>query len=148
MMLRCAARISSGSARSIAFVAAARSPRLIASSTERTALRISVRRDLLITVRRAILRVAFLAEVVLAIVSNLGQGLAPLSKRVVDAMGFTERLRECRGKSLRKKCRRRSKNSGGGIAPAAICALIEAGSCSVNVFGHFQGRARAVPPGR
>ena len=28
----------------------------------------------------------------------------------------------------------RSKNSGGGIAPAAIGALIEAGLCSVNDF--------------
>src|SRR6202012_4412624 len=69
-MLRCPARISSGWAWAIAFSAASRSPRLIASSTLRTAPRIWVRRDLLITVRRAILRVAFLAEVVLAIVSN------------------------------------------------------------------------------
>jgi hypothetical protein len=30
--------------------------------------------------------------------------------------------------------RRRSKNSGGGIAPAAIGAFIEATSCSVNAF--------------
>ena len=30
--------------------------------------------------------------------------------------------------------RRRSKNSGGGIAPAAIGALIEGGFCSVNFF--------------
>jgi len=33
------------------------------------------------------------------------------------------------------KARRRSKNSGGGIAPAAIGALIEGGPCSVNAFG-------------
>jgi hypothetical protein len=30
--------------------------------------------------------------------------------------------------------RRRSKNSGGGIAPAAIAGLIEGGLCSVNAF--------------
>src|SRR3954469_688869 len=69
-MLRCAACISSGSASAIAFSAAARSPFLIASSTVRTAPRIWVRRDLLTMVRRAILRVAFLAEVVLAMFSN------------------------------------------------------------------------------
>src|SRR5207244_9810513 len=68
-MLRCAARINSGSACVIACNAAVRSPLLIAASTTRTAPRIWVRRDLLIAVRGAILRVAFLAEVVLAIVS-------------------------------------------------------------------------------
>ena len=31
-------------------------------------------------------------------------------------------------------CRRRSKNSGGGIAPAAIGALIEGRFCTVNGF--------------
>src|SRR6478736_6697436 len=66
MMLRWAARIKAGSAFASAFTAAARSPVLIASSTVRTAPRIWVRRDLLTAVRRAILRVAFLAEVVLA----------------------------------------------------------------------------------
>src|SRR5215470_5572832 len=71
MMLCCAAFISSGSARFIAVAAALRSPLLIASSTERTALRSLVRRALLTMVRRAILRVAFLAEVVLAISSNI-----------------------------------------------------------------------------
>jgi hypothetical protein len=30
--------------------------------------------------------------------------------------------------------RRRSKNSGGGIAPAAIAGLIEGAACSVNAF--------------
>src|SRR3954447_6352865 len=69
MMLRCAACISSGSASAIAFNAAWRSPLLIASSTLRTAPRIWVRRDLLTIVRRAILRVAFLAELVLAMFS-------------------------------------------------------------------------------
>src|SRR3954454_16593822 len=71
MMLRCAACISSGSARAIALMAASRSPVLIASSTVRTAPRIWVRRDLLMMVRRAILRVAFLAEVVLAMFSTI-----------------------------------------------------------------------------
>src|ERR1700716_687917 len=71
MMFSCAACISSGSARVIAFSAASRSPLLIASSTMRTAPRIWVRRDLLIMVRRAILRVAFLAEVVLGMFSNI-----------------------------------------------------------------------------
>src|ERR1700759_2680756 len=70
MMLRCAACINSGSACANAFSAASRSPFLIASSTVRTAPRIWVRRDLLMMVRRAILRVAFLAEVVLAMFSN------------------------------------------------------------------------------
>src|SRR6476620_7664727 len=64
-----AARIRAGSAFASAFTAAARSPVAIASSTVRTAPRIWVRRDLLTAVRRAILRVAFLAEVVLAMVS-------------------------------------------------------------------------------
>src|SRR5215468_11992894 len=73
MMLCCAAFINSGSARFIAVAAALRSPLLIASSTERTAVRSLVRRALLTTVRRAILRVAFLAEVVLAISSNILQ---------------------------------------------------------------------------
>src|SRR4030095_11684739 len=71
MMLRCAACISSGSAFFIALSAASRSALLIASSTVRTAPRIWVRRDLLTMVRRAILRVAFLAEVVLAMFSTI-----------------------------------------------------------------------------
>src|SRR4051812_30433202 len=71
MMLRCAACINSGSAFFMAFSAASRSPLLIASSTVRTAPRIWVRRDLLMMVRRAILRVAFLAEVVLAMFSTI-----------------------------------------------------------------------------
>src|SRR3954452_19351964 len=79
MMFRCAARIKAGSAFASAVTAAARSPVLIASSTLRTAPRIWVRRDLLTAVRRAILRVAFLAEVVLAMVSmsfaGTGRGL-------------------------------------------------------------------------
>jgi hypothetical protein len=37
--------------------------------------------------------------------------------------------------------RRCSKNSGGGIAPAAIAGLIEAGLCSVNAFRFVGGWA-------
>jgi hypothetical protein len=37
--------------------------------------------------------------------------------------------------------RRRSKNSGGRIAPAAIAGLIEGAPCSVNVFRAPRGRA-------
>jgi hypothetical protein len=37
--------------------------------------------------------------------------------------------------------RRRSKNSGGGIAPAAMAALIEGAFCSVNAFRHPQAPA-------
>jgi hypothetical protein len=44
--------------------------------------------------------------------------------------------------------RRRSKNSGGGIAPAAIAGLIEGGLCSVNAFRLVRkpavGRKKAV----
>jgi hypothetical protein len=36
--------------------------------------------------------------------------------------------------------RRRSKNSGGGIAPAAIAGLIEGAPCSVNAFRPPGGR--------
>src|SRR5437667_1170468 len=84
-MLRCAARISSGSACAIAFNAAVRSPLLIAASTTRTAPRIWVRRDLLIAVRRAILRVAFLAEVVLAISIILRAVTVQLADRAESA---------------------------------------------------------------
>src|SRR5262249_60334396 len=55
-----------GAAFSGAGSAAARSPVAIASSTLRTKLRIFERRALLISVRRAILRVALRAELVLA----------------------------------------------------------------------------------
>jgi hypothetical protein len=36
--------------------------------------------------------------------------------------------------------RRRSKNSGGGIAPAAIDGLIKGALCSVNAFRAFRSR--------
>jgi hypothetical protein len=38
--------------------------------------------------------------------------------------------------------RRRSKNSGGGIAPAAIAGLIEGALCSVNAFPLVGGRRK------
>ena len=41
-------------------------------------------------------------------------------------------------------CRRCSKNSGGGIAPAAICALIEGGSRSVNALADPMGPATPI----
>src|SRR3954468_2387124 len=82
MMLRWAARISCGSAFAIAFRAASRSPCLIASSTVRTAPRIWVRRDLLTMVRRAILRVAFLAEVVLAMLQDPSAAIPRRNLRV------------------------------------------------------------------
>lgn len=64
----CAARTITGSASAIAACARAQSPAVIASSTLRTAVRKRERRDLLISVRRAICRAAFLADLVLAMV--------------------------------------------------------------------------------
>ncbi len=66
-MPRLAARISAGSASAMAATAAVRSPAEIASSTLRTVLRTRARRPLLTSVRRAIWRVAFLADFVLGI---------------------------------------------------------------------------------
>src|SRR5579863_8637891 len=62
----CAARISAGSASAMAASARDLSPAVSASSTLRIAERTCARRDLLTTVRRAIWRVAFLADLVLA----------------------------------------------------------------------------------
>jgi hypothetical protein len=62
-----AARISDGSAATSAARAAVLSPLEMASSTSRSEVRMRERRALLIVVRRAILRVAFLADLVLAI---------------------------------------------------------------------------------
>src|SRR5579871_1198066 len=62
-----AARNSEGSAATRAAWAAALSPLAIAASTLRSAVRMREQRALLISVRRAILRVAFLADLVLAI---------------------------------------------------------------------------------
>jgi hypothetical protein len=44
------------------------------------------------------------------------------------------------------KCRRCSKNSGGRIAPAASCALIEGGSRSVNALADPHGPATPIKP--
>src|SRR5579871_176023 len=60
-----------GSAATRAVCAAALSPRAIASSTWRSEVRMRERRALFISVRRAILRVAFLADLVLAIDPSL-----------------------------------------------------------------------------
>src|SRR5919112_4256417 len=65
-----AARISSGSAARRASAAAARLPEAIASSTLRTKVRTRERRERLIAVRFAILRVIFLADTVLAMGSS------------------------------------------------------------------------------
>jgi hypothetical protein len=64
----CAERMSAGSAACKAANALFWSPEAIASSTLRTIVRMRERRALLISVRRAILRAAFFAEEVLAIV--------------------------------------------------------------------------------
>jgi hypothetical protein len=65
-----------------------------------------------------------------------GEARRPLPERaivlshVIDAAGYSERLRAAvAGSNLRRQC---SKKRGGGIAPAAIAALIEGGCCSVN----------------
>jgi hypothetical protein len=50
-------------------------------------------------------------------------------------MPFSERIR--------LTSRRRSKNSGGGIAPAAIDGLIEGVPCSVNAFRAYKSRQAA-----
>src|SRR5262249_32541004 len=72
-----AARMMIGSACFSAARAAARLPRLIASPTLRTQVRSSDRRPLLISVRRAILRAAFLADLVFAILVPLRHGRFP-----------------------------------------------------------------------
>src|SRR6266436_2430271 len=67
-----AARMSVGSAATRAAFAAALLPPAIASSTWRNDVRMRERRALFTSVRRAILRVAFLADLVLAIDPSLG----------------------------------------------------------------------------
>src|SRR5437899_911180 len=67
-----AARISVGSAATRAADAAALLPLAMASSTWRNDVRMRERRALFTSVRRAILRVAFLADLVLAIDPSLG----------------------------------------------------------------------------
>ena len=71
---RCAARMMTGSAALNAAKAALRSPLLIASSTLRTEFRSTERRALLISVRRAITRVALRADLVLAINLSFAAG--------------------------------------------------------------------------
>src|SRR5215472_1290168 len=86
----CAERMITGSASRSAASAVPRSPLAIASSTLRTELRISERRPLLISVRRAILRAALRAEGVL--------GMAEL---VLRAAGWPTRRRAGRYRKKR-----------------------------------------------
>src|SRR5260370_34700310 len=67
-----AARMSVGSAATRAVFAAALLPLAIASSTPRSDVRMRERRALFTSVRRAILRVGFLADFVLGIDPSLG----------------------------------------------------------------------------
>src|SRR5258708_37345420 len=67
-----AARMSVGSAATRAVFAAALLPLAIASSTPRSDVRMRERRALFPSVRRAVLRVAFFAALVLAIDPSLG----------------------------------------------------------------------------
>jgi hypothetical protein len=84
----CAERTITGSASLSAASAWARSPVAIASSTLRTKLRIFERRALLISVRRAILRVALRAEVVLAMPVLVSPGCAwPAHSIIVKTHG-------------------------------------------------------------
>jgi hypothetical protein len=54
---------------------------------------------------------------------------------MIDADMFRVFFRECHGLEQKgSQGRRRSKNSGGGIAPAAIAGLIEGAPCTVNAF--------------
>src|SRR5262245_6720113 len=90
----CAERMITGSASRNAASAVLRSPLAIASSTLRTKLRISERRPLLISVRRAILRAALRAEGVL--------GMAEL---VLRAAGWPTRRRAARYRKKRAAAR-------------------------------------------
>src|SRR4051812_7212951 len=92
-----AARMISGAADFKAAIAAVLSPEAIASSTLRTEVRMSERRDLLISVRRAITRAALRAEEVLAIdgssVGRAGQFGRPPSQVVkIQAAASCRRL--------------------------------------------------------
>src|SRR3954454_12490727 len=129
-------------------MAASRSPFLIASSTVRTAPRIWVRRDLLMMVRRAILRVAFLAEVVLAIAQNFLQrrpvaGMARLidvDRRGRRGLGFqafvkmplAQQSRLCSEASKTADAAQRT--AAAGLRPPPLRVLIEGPVYSVNGF--------------
>jgi hypothetical protein len=68
----------------------------------------------------------------------------PLSRimlsHVIDTAGLFGTSLRCGGsKQSAQEARRCSKKRGGGIAPAAIGALIEAGFCSVNALGRPPG---------
>src|SRR5271156_4094606 len=132
-MLRCAACISSGSACVIAFNAAVRSPLFIASSTSRTAPRIWVRRDLFMPVRRAILRVAFLAEVVLAIVSNILRGAVRLAPRAQARRPFNAAI-DAGG------CERVPENAIAGPRAQLAAPLKELRRCARRHWRPYKGR--------
>src|SRR5947209_4073975 len=99
----CAARMISGSAAFSAAAAAALSPEAIASSTLRTELRMRERRAVLMSVRRAITRVALRAEDVLAI----------------DFVSECEPLMRPAFQALKNKGRRRPENA---VAQATFLA--------------------------
>src|SRR5262249_29078879 len=82
----CAARMITGSASLRAASAVLRSPPAIASSTLRKMLRICEWRDLLISVRRAILRTALRAEEVLGMATLVGG--RPRVPRILVRLGI------------------------------------------------------------
>src|SRR5262249_56142110 len=91
----CAARMISGSAAFNAAAAAALSPEAIASSTLRTEVRIRERRAVLMSVRRAITRVALRAEDVLAI--DFLSGLRAAVRPAFQVLKNTQRRRVAAG---------------------------------------------------
>src|SRR6185437_1046048 len=113
------ARMMAGSASAMAACAAVRLPVAMASSTLRTALRRRERRALLITVRRAIWRAAFLADFVLAML------IEPAA-----SFEWTERVR--------RRCKRL----------AAYARLIGGARSGVNAPSWLGKRAVRRPAGR
>ena len=121
---RCAARMMTGSAALNAATAAWRSPLLIASSTLRIEFRSTERRALLISVRRAITRVALRADLVLAI--NLSFAAGASSGPSAKATRFY------------KKLQRRSKS------PARLRLIVRL-YAGVNASCNTFGSDRVVP---
>src|SRR5918998_2006479 len=128
-----AARIISGSAARRAAAASVWLPEAIASSTLRTKVRMRLRRDRLISVRFAILRVIFLADTVLAMacprsfISDAAGSWSELRRRSVDCME-TEEPAGCAGSCVaayrrekrqrqRKAAFARQKNAAVGTPP-------------------------------
>lgn len=100
-----AARMRAGSAATRAACAETLLPLVIASSTLRSELRMRERRALFTAVRRAILRVAFLADLVLAIDPSVELRPRPQIKR-----------RRRRRKKQRRRDRRRDGTAYSGVA--------------------------------